>query len=232
MAQACSSAFFVFRSETPAGCADSVQDENHSNEHNQQHHPRTGAHLRSLLRLACCGALMVLGAARARSASGAKRVLGREPPTGQPLAYAGRDHLPSRAPHCPVSLLGRFASTDHGASMRFSAAVTDRITAPDAVMGVPWTPSRTAAFNAAKGGSAADGGILARGIVAPRHGHVALPVGGHSRGIVRAERYGCKAKSGRIACFSLVFGVKVLQELGSNGALDVRGFQSILRGRE
>ena len=56
---------------------------------------------------------------------------------------------------------------DHGAGMRFSAAVTDWIATPDAVVGVSGAAGRSTAFNAAKRGSTAGCGILARGIVAP-----------------------------------------------------------------
>ena len=40
-------------SETPASCANGVQDQYYSDEHNQQHHPRISGHLKPLLRL--CG---------------------------------------------------------------------------------------------------------------------------------------------------------------------------------
>jgi len=62
-----------------------------------------------------------------------------------------------------------FSAVDDGAGMRFSVAVTDLIAAPNAAIGMGRTPSRATTFDTFNGRSAADCGILASGIVAPRH---------------------------------------------------------------
>jgi len=71
--------------------------------------------------------------------------------------------------HKLAFFLGCLPAVDYGAGVLFNAAFTNGIAAPDAARRVSVTPSGAATFKAGQGRSAADCGMLACGIVAPRY---------------------------------------------------------------
>jgi len=76
---------------------------------------------------------------------------------------------------------------NHGAGVLFDAAFTDGLAASRADVRVRMTSGRPAAIAARERSRTTFFPIHASGTVAPRHRHVALPSGGHRRGIVSSQ---------------------------------------------